>query len=57
MKFKYRKIIAILVIVWATYSMARWGILDGDNVVAIFCTALALFNVANAFEHIAEKKK
>ena len=57
MKFKYRKIIVILAMVWATYSLARWGILDGGNVVAIFCTALTLFNGANAIEHLAEKKQ
>jgi len=56
MKFKYRKIIVILVTVASTHSLARWGILAGGDVVAIFCTALALFNVSNAVEHITDKE-
>ena len=56
-KLGFRKMIVILAITASVHSLARLGILDGSNVVAIFCTALALFNVGNAVEHITGAKK
>ena len=56
-KLGFRKLIVLLAITASVHSLARYGILDGGNVVAIFCTALGLFNVGNAVEHVMEGKK
>ena len=55
-KLGFRKLMVILAVVLSSHSLARWGILDGGNIVAIFCSALALFNISNAVEHVVKKK-
>ena len=55
-KLGFRKFLVLIAVVVSVHSLARWDILNGGNVVAIYCTALSLFNISNAVEHVMEKK-